>query len=164
MNTTKKQNLYYFFARTMLVVLVFGIALFPKITEAALGDPVTSPVTPPVTSPVTPPVTPPMEEEFVITTSTLPNGKVGRNYRVRIVGTSSLSGQDLVFMASGLPQGLEIGRCRTRSRYNTQLGCLLYGQPIEAGNFMVELTLVNVNSGASTSVLLPLEIIDSPRI
>lgn len=145
------QKISLFVLTSILVALPIAITLViqPKLPFLSRAG---SPATPPVEN------YPPS-----ITTTVLPDAKIGRNYKATITGQDLDLNDDLNMLIRGLPPGVALKSCqekniqvkRTKSKIR-EISCTVSGKPTASGEFSVEVTL---NDGKATIIRsLPLSI------
>lgn len=132
-------------AMSAAILVIAGLAMIVAYPNSARADSR-------VNLPVTPPNTPP-----VITTKSLPQGRLYRWYQATVAGVD-VDGDWLHLTTSGLPAGVTQQECtQVRTEQKSTISCPLTGRPLQRGIFPVTVFLTD-DRGGSDKKILPLNI------
>jgi hypothetical protein len=114
-----------------------------------------NPTTP--SDPPTPTLTPPANQFPVLTTTSLPNGRIGKQYRKQVSGYDVNVNDNLAMAAFNLPPGLSFGNCSQNIVNNQKvINCAITGTPTTAGNYTVVIRLTDPFGGSEQ--VIPLKV------
>lgn len=93
-----------------------------------------------------------------INTFELPDAKAGTGYYSEVFATLSGANEDLTINVTGLPDGLNIGKCRQEfdskliPAPNTQTKCTIEGIPSKEGTYHITISTSNKNNYSYNTV------------